>query len=238
MKTITIHPEKLGHSACKDCGIRKMALFADLADTDLDIIQTPIEDLGFAPHASIYTQGSEARYLYSIHSGLIKLTHYNPDGSQRILRVLGGGSVIGLEATLENRYHHTATAVGNVRACRIPAELIDTLLDRSPNLHRRLLAQWGVALRESEAWFAELNTGASRQRVAKLLLKMRDPDAPQFSMLFKREDMGAMLDITLETASRVVSAFIREGLIQRPADPHGQVEILNLLGLQAVADGL
>jgi DNA-binding transcriptional regulator YhcF (GntR family) len=40
--------------------------------------------------------------------------------------------------------------------------------------------------------------------------------------LFSREDMGAMLDLKLETVSRTLNAFIREGLLE-PMDRQGRV---------------
>ncbi|MDP3476693.1 MAG: helix-turn-helix domain-containing protein [Hydrogenophaga sp.] len=42
------------------------------------------------------------------------------------------------------------------------------------------------------------------------------------SRLFLRDDMGAMLDLKLETVSRTLSAFEREGLIE-PLDKQSRV---------------
>jgi hypothetical protein len=39
--------------------------------------------------------------------------------------------------------------------------------------------------------------------------------------LFSRDDMGAMLDLKLETVSREVSAFVREGVLS-PMDKQGR----------------
>ena len=47
-----------------------------------------------------------------------------------------------------------------------------------------------------------------------------DPDGANV-MLFSREDMGAMLDLKLETVSRTLSAFIREGVLE-PLDKQGR----------------
>ncbi|MDO9133786.1 helix-turn-helix domain-containing protein [Hydrogenophaga sp.] len=51
---------------------------------------------------------------------------------------------------------------------------------------------------------------------------MRVEDNPIMSRLFLRDDMGAMLDLKLETVSRTLSAFEREGLIE-PLDKLGRV---------------
>jgi CRP-like cAMP-binding protein len=76
-------------------------------------------------------------------------------------------------------------------------------------------------------WLANMNFGTARQRVGGLALKMRDPDQPQFTSLFARDDMGAMLDLKLETVSREISGLVRDGTLQ-PRDKQGRrYEILN-----------
>jgi DNA-binding transcriptional regulator YhcF (GntR family) len=51
---------------------------------------------------------------------------------------------------------------------------------------------------------------------------MRAEHDATVSHLFSREDMGAMLDLKLETVSRTLSAFEREGLIE-PLDKQSRV---------------
>ena len=50
---------------------------------------------------------------------------------------------------------------------------------------------------------------------------MRTDQDPTLCTLFSREDMGAMLDLKLETVSRTLNAFVREGLIE-PMDRIGR----------------
>ena len=67
-----------------------------------------------------------------------------------------------------------------------------------------------------------MNFGNARQRVAGLILKMRSASDASLVTLFSREDMGAMLDLKLETVSRTLNAFVREELIE-PLDKIGRV---------------
>jgi CRP/FNR family transcriptional regulator, anaerobic regulatory protein len=89
-------------------------------------------------------------------------------------------------------------------------------------LHQRLLEKWHRSLKEADDWLADLNFGNARQRVAGLVLKMRSSGDASTVSLFSREDMGAMLDLKLETVSRTINAFVREGLIE-PLDRMGRV---------------
>ena len=61
----------------------------------------------------------------------------------------------------------------------------------------------------------ELSSGTARQRVLNLLdvLARLADDGPEIWMP-RREDMGAMLGLTVETTSRMVSQLRREGVLK------------------------
>ena len=223
-----------GTSDCRSCGIRDMVLFADLNEQDFSQIHTPIDDLVFAADDLIYTEGGQALGVFTLRKGMVKLVRSTADGRERIIRVLRPGDVIGLEALATSHYDSEAVAMVESSVCRIPLSVLHHLSANSPRLHLRLMQKWQQALKDADDWLAELNFGTARQRVAGLALKMRDTDQPQFTSFFARDDMGAMLDLKLETVSREISALVRDGLIQ-PLDKSGRrYEILNEQRLMAV----
>lgn len=210
-----------GTADCRHCGIRDMVLFSDLHDEDFDLIHAPIDDLEFQAGQPLARLGETATSLYSLRSGVVKLARNTVDGRQRIVRVLRAGDVVGLEALMGPVYESDAIALSAVKACRIPLQVIQRLDRETPRMHQRLLQKWHHSLREADDWLADLNFGNARQRVAGLILKMRSAHDSAVSALFSREDMGAMLDLKLETVSRTLNAFVREGLIE-PIDRQGR----------------
>jgi DNA-binding transcriptional regulator YhcF (GntR family) len=50
--------------------------------------------------------------------------------------------------------------------------------------------------------------------MARLLLKLADPELNDTITLPKRSDLGAMLGVALETASRVIAQFERDKLLE------------------------
>jgi CRP-like cAMP-binding protein len=216
-----------GTSDCRDCGIRDMVLFADLNEQDFSEIHTPIDDLAFAADAVLYNEGQQALGLFTLRKGMVKLVRSTADGRERIVRVLRPGDVLGLEALATSRYDSEAVALVDVSVCRIPLSVLRHLSSHSSRLHLRLMQKWQHALKDADDWLADLNFGSARQRVASLALKMRDPDQPQFTSFFARDDMGAMLDLKLETVSREISGLVRDGAL-KPCDKQGRrYEILN-----------
>jgi CRP/FNR family transcriptional regulator, anaerobic regulatory protein len=211
-----------GTADCRACGIRDMVLFADLREEDFNLIHAPIDDLEYAVGHPLVRMGEAATSLFTLRSGVIKLVRNTVDGRQRIVRVLRGGDVIGLEALMGPSYDSDAIALTPIKVCRLPLQVIQRLNRETPRLHQRLLERWHRSLKEADDWLADLNFGNARQRVAGLILKMRSEHDASVCTLFSREDMGAMLDLKLETVSRTLNAFVREGLIE-PMDKIGRV---------------
>ena len=214
-----------GTADCRHCGIRDMVLFADLQEEDFNLIHAPIDDLLFAAGDSLCQMGEPATSFMTLKVGMVKLVRNMPDGRQRIVRVLRPGDVIGLEALFAPVYDAEAVALQPVKVCRIPIEVIQRLNRETPRLHERLMQKWHQSLKEADDWLADLNFGNARQRLAGLVLKMNarggDADAHDTAWLFSREDMGAMLDLKLETVSRTLNAFVREGVLE-PLDRQGR----------------
>lgn len=222
-----------GTSDCRNCGIRDMVLFADLNEDDFELIHTPIDDLEYKLGDMLFAEGQQGQSIYTLRKGMIKLVRSAQDGRVRIVRVLRPGDIVGIEALASSRYETEAVCLTDVQVCRIPLHVIQTLGSQSPRLHKRLMEKWHKALREADDWLADMNFGTARQRVANLILKVRNSADAQLTTLFSREDMGAMLDLKLETVSREVSHLIRAGLIE-PIDKSGRsYRILDAASLAA-----
>jgi len=211
-----------GTSDCRTCGIREMVLFADLTEHDFGLIHAPIDDLEYPTGTSLFSEGGQATGIFTLRQGMVKLVRSTVDGRHRIVRVLRPGDVVGLEALASAQFDSDAIALTSVSVCRIPLEVIQKLAKSSPRLHSQLMHKWQRALKDADDWLADMNFGSARQRVGNLVLKMRSPINSDVSMLFSREDMGAMLDLKLETVSREISRLVREGVIEQ-IDKQGRV---------------
>jgi CRP-like cAMP-binding protein len=218
-----------GFAACEQCCIRDLVLFADLTEEDFASIHLPIEDIWLAPGATLYRAGEKAAALYTVREGLLKQEQYLPDGTLRIVSLLRQGDVAGLEATVAAEYEQTSIALQPTKICRLPREVVSRL---SPKLHRQLMNKWAGSVRRSHECTRELSTGSARQRVARLFLILAPADALE-CRLFGREDVGALLGITTQTASRIVAEFKRAGLVREIA-PNLFERALGLLQKTAV----
>ena len=214
MKTIEIKSAWQGNSDCNSCSIRSSVLFAELNEEDFSKIHEPIDDLRFESNSGIYTQGDSAEYVYTLRDGYIKLLHINSDGSGRIVRLVVPGDLFGMESLLGDSYTHSAAALSNVHLCRIPKRIISSLGEESPRLHRQIVKKWGEALAQSESWFSEINTGRIEVRLARFFLRVAKVSGDMaVAPVFKREDMGLMMDVKFETISRALASMADQGII-------------------------
>jgi CRP/FNR family transcriptional regulator len=210
-----------GTSDCRNCGIRDMVLFADLNEQDFNLIHAPIDDLAFVTGQVLYEESDIALGVFTLKKGMVKLVRLTADGRERVVRVLRPGDLAGLEALATGRYDSQAVALSEVSMCRIPLEVMHQLSANSPRLHRKLMEKWHNALKQADDWLADLNFGSARQRVCNFVRKMHEISGDGTTVLFGRVDMGAMMDLKLETVSREVSALTRAGVIE-PLDKQGR----------------
>ncbi len=215
---------------CELCGIRHLVLFADLDSDDFQLIHKPIDVLSYSAGAVLYRTSDAPEYLFTIRQGLLKLVQYLPNGGQRIVRVLEQGDVAGLELLLGQPYQHDVVVLEPTDVCRIPVAVVDRLSRDTPRLHRQLLKRWQRAVNEADAWLTDLSTGSARSRVARLLLRLAEIGSADRFYLPSREDIGAMVGITTETASRSIAEFKRAGVIRELDAKHAALDEFEMKG--------
>lgn len=210
----------VGRADCRHCDIRGTMLFSELQENQLGDLLRPVDNLRLAARATLYHEGDAGGAVFTVRKGLVRLVHYAPNGTRRIVRLLKAGSVIGMEALVDTRYHHSAEAVSDTDLCRIPVEVITQLEGRNPALHAALMSRWQNSLDDADTVIIQLSTGSAHARVARFLLQMAiDPQGTECHHLM-REDVAALLGLTVETTSRVFAEFKRNGwLVEGPDCP-------------------
>lgn len=214
MKSTVINQAWNGAEKCQQCRIRELVLFADLERDDFDLLHKPIIDFTVQSGDAIYQENHPPNFVYTIRSGMVKLVRYLPNGNYRIVRLLQRGDLAGIEALNGSAYLHHAIVLQNTAVCRIPIADIESLNQNSPHLYKQLTARWQKVQSDADIWLAELTVGNSKKRVAHLLNYLATYHEEGIFYLPGREDIGAMLAITTETASRIIAEFKRLGVLQ------------------------
>lgn len=214
MKLSSINQAWNGAEKCEQCPIRQLVLFADLQHDDFNQLHLPITDIEIPTGSTLYKEKDMPAFVYTIRSGMVKLVRYLPNGSYRIVRLLQLGDLAGIEALHNTPYLHHAIALQDTSICRIPVENIEQLNNTSPHIYKQLTARWQRVQSDADIWLAELTIGHSKKRIANLLLHLQQRSARDNFYLPSREDIGGLLAITPETASRTIAEFKRLGYLQ------------------------
>ncbi|MDD3449890.1 MAG: Crp/Fnr family transcriptional regulator [Gammaproteobacteria bacterium] len=223
----------LGRADCTNCPIRVHSIFSPVPDESFATLLAPIDHFGFGARTTLYQLDERGDSIYTLRSGLVKLVRYLPKGVERIVRLVRPGGVAGLELLVDGRYHHTAVAVQESEACRIPVVVLRGLKQRHPEVHRELVRRWQETVDEADRFITAFATGAAPVRMARLLLQLcGDEDPSPISARVGRDVLAGVLGISTETASRIMADFKRRGLVE---EEEGHFRCANRAGLEALA---
>jgi len=193
----------------------------------------------YAPHEVIYHQGSAARSVTFITSGLLKLIVHLPNGRTRIVRFHRCGSILGLGGLLDEEYEHTAMALTPVTALRLPLSAVQRLRREDPETYISLIERWHGYLKEADIWITQFSTGPIRGRVARLLSFLagfnRESPGSQVQLL-TCEEMGSVLGVTSESASRILAEFKRKQILVSGDDQTHELYNADIGRLKMIAD--
>ena len=224
-----------GNANCLACDGQENSFFAGLSPDAVAGLHIDVVNTSCSSGAALYTRGEKAEDMWVLRTGVVKLLAQSWDGDARIVRVLKPGDVAGIEGLLAGTFAHTAIAVGEVHACRTPIRAVRQLCLEHASFQWNLMQRWQNTLQETEQWLVDMtSTGAAaRVRMARLLLHLRDGESNRVYN-FSREDLGLMLGTTIETASRIIAAFLRERLLVR-REPGSRFYDADIVRLEMVA---
>ena len=223
--------------ACLACDGRENSFFAGLQPDAIATLHVGVDNTATLSDTVLYQPGTRSEWLWVLRTGAVKLIASSCNGEPRIVRVLKPGDVAGMEGLIAGRYAHTAMTVGTVHACRTPIRAVRQLCLEHASFQWNLMQRWQSALHETEQWLVDMTSSSAtvRVRMARLLLRLRDGESNRIYN-FSREDLGLILGTTIETASRIIAAFLRERLLVR-REPGSRFYDGDVVRLEMVAHG-
>lgn len=202
---------------------------------------TPANDAlawsGLAAEQRIYARGGAGHLAYMVGHGVVRFERVTSSGHRRIVRIAGQGELFGQEAWLHQAYRDEAVSCTAVTLHPIPLAALHGGDGGTPVPTLELMLQWQRSLDAAQSWAAELLCGPARRRVLQLLNRLQEvADTPGSIWLPKRDQMGDMLDIAVETASRVIASLCREGVISLVPPQRAELDLARLRQALTEAD--
>lgn len=189
----------------------------------------------------IFNQGDPDARAHMVLSGAVRVTQSGPDGGQVLLRFIPAGEMFGAVAIFHDRqYPGDATAaVDTVEASWAEADLLQ-LMQTWPQLSINMIKIIGERLQEAQDRVRELSTQRAEQRIANALLRLarqaglRTHKGVCIATPLRRRDVAELSGTTLYTASRIITGWEKEGVLETA---RLQVVLRRPERLEAVARG-
>ena len=183
--------------------------------------------------AIVARRGERLPGLMVVAHGLVKLTLKGD--TERVLRLVGPGETFGEAALfLDKPLQVDITALSDTGLIIVPADALLLLFESDPHFARGLLASLCQRLHAIVGDFEAATVHRARERLAAYLGSLAGQGQATAQLPAAKGVIASRLGMTKETFSRLLRAFIDEGLI---AVAKREIRLLDRAALDAVARG-
>jgi CRP/FNR family transcriptional regulator, nitrogen oxide reductase regulator len=193
-------------------------ILASLRAEDREALSPLCEMRGYEKGETVFSEGEPAERIHFLFVGKVKIVKAGP-GRDLILEILGPGEPVGAVAAFEGRpFPATAITLEPSGILSIPERAFFALLDKRPEITRRLLAGLTMRLMNVNRHMADL-LGSVEYRAARLFLTLaartgqKREDGTFIPLALSRQEIADLLGTTIETAIRVMSRWQKDGVV-------------------------
>jgi CRP/FNR family nitrogen fixation transcriptional regulator len=167
----------------------------------------------FQADDEIYAEGEPAAAFYKIEKGVVRVCKYLSDGRRQIDAFYTAGDVFGFEAG--ETYGFCAEAVTNCTLTGYRRSGLERMMAGNDVMAMELFSYAMQCVDRSRAHALLLGRGSATQKLAAFLSEMfaARPGADTIDLTMSRHDIADYLGLTIETVSRTLSQFERDGII-------------------------
>lgn len=168
----------------------------------------------------LYRQGEPAPCCYYVHSGRIKAVILRPDGTEKILEVLGPGSLLGEAAAFDGLPHYsTCIALDPAAVVAFPAAVLLERMQADAEVARHLMRVLARKQRVLARQVEDLTFRSTAARIARLLGRLLDdygvPAAGGrlIALRLTHEQLAGITGTTRVSVTRALSRLRQQGVL-------------------------
>jgi len=228
-------------AGCAACSMHQLCLPMGLDEADmLRLDQIIGRRRRVKRDQSLYRMGDTFNTLYAIRLGHFKTYQMNSNGSQQITGFQMAGELLGMDAIGTGRHQCEAVALEDSEVCEIPFSQLEGLFQDMPVLLRQFHRIMSKEISREQGVMLALNNMSAQQKLAAFLVNLssryatRGYSATRFQLRMTREEIGNYLGLAVESVSRLLSNFKKNGIIDVH---HRDLELLDLPALRSIALG-
>ena len=198
---------------------------------DLSHTKVSSSDFKYSKGTEIFGQAEPAEYIYQVIEGAARSHKLLFDGRRQIGAFHLPSDIFGLENGEFHRF--TAEAIVDTTLRLVKRQNLEREAKNDPAMVLKLLNITTDNLQHVENHLLLLGRQSARERVAAFLLEMngRLPSADVMVLPMTRRDIADYLGLTLETVSRALSAYQRQGYLKVAGPMQRDIIVVNPAGL-------
>jgi len=176
-----------------------------------------------AANEILFLSGDPGDGCYRLNEGLLKVSIVSPAGAERILAILGPGSLVGDMAMIDGRPR--SASVSALRDCKlsfVSRAAFESVAEKNPEIYKHLLSLLAARLRDTDQIVAAGTFLPVKGRVARALLDLAKAFGNEVGsgrivirQKLTQSDVAAMAGIARENVSRILNEWMRLKLITR-----------------------
>jgi CRP-like cAMP-binding protein len=221
--------------------LKSSPAFAALGPRDVQALATVAREERVRARDYIFMEGDPARWFCLVKTGHVKILRQARSGRDVVLELLGPGEMFGGVAVIERRpYPASAQATEPSVIVKIPQEPIVALAEREPSIVREIALMIGRRLRGAHDSVKSLAVDPVEARLAAALVRLADREgsrrAAGIALPFPltRQSLADMTGTTVETTIRIVSRWLKDGIV---AEEGGRLVLRDVETLRSLAEG-
>ena len=227
--------------ACANCNLRELCLPAGLSIGDLDKVEELVAVRRKVKRGdTLFRTGDPFESLYALRVGFLKSTVVTSAGREQVTGFHMAGEIVGLDGISTGEHACDTTALEDTEICVIPYRRIDDIATQVPALRNHFHRVMSREIVREHGVMLLLGTMMAEERMATFLLNLsqrfeaRGYSTSEFVLRMTRAEIGNFLGLKLETVSRVLSRFVRDGLLEVDQK---RIRIVDAEGLRAIVSG-
>jgi len=171
----------------------------------------------------LFLAGDPGDGFYRVDEGLLKVSITSATGAERILAILGPGSIVGDLAIIDGKPRSaTVTALRDCKLSFVSRAAFEAFAGREPQIYEYLTKLLAERLRDTDQLLAAGSFLPLRGRVARALLDLAHAFGQNVGgtrvvirQKISQGDLAAMAGIARENVSRIVNEWMRVKIVTR-----------------------
>ncbi len=202
------------NDGCKGCRMKGAEFFCQMSPAAIKEFDAVKSTATYPKGALLFVEKQDARGVYALCEGEVKLSISSPEGKTLIMRIARAGELLGLMASMAGQpYEVTAETIHPCQVAFVRREDFLRFLAKYPEASQNAVKQMGAQYRGACEQLRTVGLSASAQeKLARLLLSWSEgiqqtKEGTRIKLPLTHEEIAEFIGTTRETVTRTLSDF-------------------------------